>query len=112
MDKRELDRQISEYEDGKLTRTNARDLAALYIIRDYLYPENTPERTVYAPMTSYAGPDTIPEYGDTPFYRAIAGKDPEAAWRVMAQLVETLSAVSGPLYRQVMQQLDALRGSG
>lgn len=102
MTKRELDREISEYEDGKLNRTNARDLAALYIVRDYLYPEeSTPLLT-----RSFAGADTVPDYGDTPLYQAVAGKDAASCWRVMNQLLETLSAVYQPLYRQVLRQLD------
>lgn len=111
LDKRELDRQISEYEDGKLTRTNARDLAALYIIRDYLYPD--PEQPFSGPPAkgiSGAGPDAagIPLYGDTPFFRAIAGKPPESAWRVVSQLADTLAAVSPPLYKVLIEQISAL----
>lgn len=104
MDKRTLDREISEYEDGKLNRTNARDLAALYIIRDYLYPE-TPEIGIPIPARSYTGPDTVPEYGDTAFFRAIAGKDAAGAWKVMGQLMDTLAAVYKPLYESVLRQL-------
>ena len=101
--KRELDREISEYEDGKLTRTAARDLAALYIVRDYLYPEESA-----APLLtrSFVGADAVPDYGDTPLYQVIAGKDAASAWRIMNQLLETLAAVYQPLYRQVLRQLD------
>ena len=67
MTKREIERQISEYEDGGLTRTNARDLSALYIIRDNLFPDApaTPERAALPLSASFAGaPDVVPEYGD------------------------------------------------
>lgn len=108
MTKRELDRQISEYEDGGLTRTTARDLASLYIVRDYLYP--SPEETA-APLIaprSFAGPDAAPDFGDSDFYRAIAGKDSASAWRVMSDLMDTLSAVHPPLYRRVLAELENL----
>lgn len=104
--KRELDRQISEYEDGGLTRTSARDLASLYIVRDYLYP-SAPEESAAPPMLarSYAGPDAVPDLGDSDFYRAIAGKDSASAWRVMADLMDTLSAVYAPLYNRALTDL-------
>ncbi len=107
--KRALDREISEYEDGKLDRTNARDLAALYTIRSNLYPQILPA----VPDTrsvSGAGyvPDGIPDYGESPFFSAIAGKDPEKAWKVMEQLMDTLAAVYEPLYRQVIRQLNEI----
>lgn len=111
MTKRELDREISEYEDGKLSRTNARDLASLYIVRDYLYPDAsaTPERAALPALASFAGaPDVVPEYGDSDFYRAIAGKDPARAWGVMAELMDTLSAVHARLYGRVLAELGNL----
>lgn len=107
--KRELDRQISEYEDGGLTRTSARDLASLYIVRDYLYPSASEESAAPTapPMLarSYAGPDAVPDLGDSDFYRAIAGKDSASAWRVMADLMDTLSAVYAPLYNRALTDL-------
>lgn len=102
---RELERQISEYEDGTLTRNAARDLAALYIIRDYLFPDENPERAALPPLASFAGADAVPEYGETEFYRTIAGKNPEKAWAVVAELMDTLSAVHTRLYQQVLRQL-------
>lgn len=109
MTKRELDREISEYEDGKLNRTNARDLAALYVVRENLYPDApaTLDRAVL-PLASFAGPEVVPEYGDTDFYRAIAGKDPARAWAVIAELMDTLSAVHARLYNRVLTELSDL----
>lgn len=110
MTKRELDREISEYEDGKLNRTNARDLASLYIVRDYLYQDApaASERAALPALASFAGPDVVPEYGDSDFYRAIAGKDPARAWGVMAELMDTLSAVHARLYGRVLTELSNL----
>lgn len=108
--RRELDRQISEYEDGKLNRSNVRDLAALYIIRDYLYPE-TVSIAAGAGGTagcSFSGLETVPEYGNTDFFRTIAGKDAESVWQVMEQLMETLSVLSEPLYKRVLRQINEL----
>lgn len=101
--KRALDREIMEYEDGKLDRTNARDLAALYTIRNNLFPVDT---GIPATGISYAGPESVPEYGDTAFFQTIAGKDSAAAWNVMDQLMATLAAVHKPLYESVLRQLN------
>lgn len=110
MTKREIERQISEYEDGGLTRTNARDLSALYIIRDNLFPDApAPERAALAPLASFAGaPDAVPAYGDSEFFRAVAGKDPARAWGVMDELMSTLSAVHARLYGRVLAELSNL----
>lgn len=111
MTKRELDREISEYEDGKLNRTNARDLAALYVVRENLFPDApaVAERAALPTLASFAGaPEAVPEYGDTDFYRAIAGKDPARAWGVMDELMSTLGAVYERLYRKVLAELDNL----
>lgn len=108
--KRELEREISEYEDGKLNRTNARDLAALYVVRENLFPDASAvaERAALPALASFAGPDVMPEYGDTDFYRAIAGKDPARAWGVIAELMDTLSAVHARLYGRVLTELSNL----
>lgn len=107
MTKRELDREISEYEDGKLNRTNARDLASLYIVRENLFPDApaATERAALPALASFAGPEVVPEYGDTEFYQAVAGKDPARAWAVMAELMDTLSAVHARLYSRVLAEL-------
>lgn len=112
MTKREIERQISEYEDGGLTRTNARDLSALYIIRENLFPDApaTPERAALQTLASFAGaPDAVPAYGDSEFFRTIAGKDPARAWGVMDELMSTLGAVYERLYRKVLTELDNIQ---
>lgn len=111
MTKRELDREISEYEDGKLNRTNARDLAALYVVRENLFPDApaVAERSALPTLASFAGAsEAVPEYGDSDFYRAIAGKDPARAWGVIAELMDTLSAVHARLYNRVLTELSNL----
>lgn len=111
MTKRELDREISEYEDGKLNRTNARDLASLYIVRDYLFPD-----TISAAFTAPVGvsrdgaatEERVGEYGETDFFRAVAGKPAPEAWRVMGELIDALQMVNPRAYNGVMRKLSEI----
>lgn len=111
MTKRELDREISEYEDGKLNRTNARDLASLYIIRDYLYPD-TISAALNAPVgvsrDGAATEERIGEYGETDFFRAIAGKPAPEVWSVIGELMDTLQMVNPRAYNGVMRKLTGI----
>lgn len=111
MTKRELDREISEYEDGKLSRTNARDLAALYVVRDYLYPD-TISAAFNAPVgvsrDGAATEERVGEYGNTDFFRTVAGKPAPEAWRVMGELIDALQMVNPRAYNGVMRKLSEI----
>lgn len=112
MTKREIDREISEYEDGKLNRTNARDLASLYIVRDYLYPDSISAAFGVPPAgisrDGAATEERVGEYGETEFFRSIAGKPAPEAWRVVGELMDVLQMVNPRAYNGVMRKLSEI----
>ena len=97
-------------------RSDCMMLAAFYIIQDRLYPS---ERNDSPGGYSYSAPpetaetmelsereDTVGEYGESDFFRAIAGKEQEHCWRVMDDLMNTLWAINPRLYAGVMRELN------
>lgn len=79
-------------------------LAAFYTIRDQLFPakQEQPE-----PAYSYAAPPdgVIGSYGDSPFLRAIAGRNPDEIWPIMDEIMTALMAVNRGLYDAAMRKL-------
>lgn len=112
MTKRELDREISEYEDGELTRTNARDLASLYIVRKHLYPDTlseafgVPESGISRDGATLE--ERVGEYGETAFFKTIAGKPAPEAWRIVGELMDVLQMVNIRAYNGVMRKLSEI----
>lgn len=78
-------------------------LAAFYTIRDQLYPAH--EKPDIAHSYAAAPPGTIADYGDTPFFRAIAGRNPDDIWPVMDEVMTALMAVDRRLYDAAMRKL-------
>ena len=81
-------------------------LAAFYTIRDQLYPRE--DRAEPVPSYSYAAPpdsETIKEYGDTPFLKAIAGRNPDEIWPIMDEVMTALMALNRRLYDAAMRKL-------
>lgn len=92
-------------------------LAAFYTIQDHLYP---PENVKSVGGYSYSAQpetaeirqyserrDTVGEYGDSDFLKAISGKDAEKCWLVMDDLMNTLWAINIRLYKEVLRQIQA-----
>lgn len=88
-------------------------LAAFYVIKDHLYPEDEapapPEQPVF--RASYAPPPdqvetTIDYYSDTEFGRLIEGRDASEIWPIVDELVsEALMAVNPRLYNAFLRKL-------
>lgn len=81
-------------------------LGAYYTIYDHLYPKQT-ERTEEISQTIYqtVDEDTIGDYGDSDFYRAISGRKAGEIWPVMNELMDTIMVINPRLYDGVMRQL-------
>lgn len=105
------------YYQGKLDprRDDAVALAACYILQDHMFANAEKN---FANGYSYAAPPEVPEnysrqsgentvgdYGDSEFLRAVAGKDPAAMWAVMDELMETLKMVNERVYNGVMRKI-------
>lgn len=109
LDIREIEYWISRYENEADKLNDCVTLAALYSIRDRLrggsYME--PQITAYSEASAPVG-ETLGEYGDSDFLRAVAGKDPVRAWSVMDELMDTLLTVNAKVYNSVMAKLSIL----
>lgn len=84
-------------------------LAAFYTIQDHLYPED-PRMSTYSQAAppdnvQYSGTESVGSYGDSEFLQTIRGKDPEAVWKVMDELMDTLKMVNGRLYNSIMHKI-------
>ncbi len=109
MTKREIDREISEYEEGKLNRTNARDLASLYIVRNNLYPDTISfSAPVGVSRDGAATEERVGDYGESDFFRAIAGKPAPEAWKIIGELIDVLQMLNPRAYNGVMRKLTEL----
>lgn len=82
-------------------------LAAFYTIKNQLYGEKEVEQDILPPSYSYApAPDErIRQYGDTPFYKAIAGRTPDDIWHIIDEVFTALMAVNPRLYQAAMRKL-------
>ena len=111
----EIDAAIAECVGKRDPDANTvRTLAALYTIKEHLYPAEEPERIVSPNKTfdgySYApAPDqntyTISLNSDTDFARVIEGRDPEEIMPIMDEAMTLLQAVYPACYNAIMKKL-------
>lgn len=82
-------------------------LAAFYTIQNQLYGKAGEADLPPLPAYSYApAPDErIKGYGDTPFYKAIAGRMPDDIWPIIDEVFTALMAVNPRLYQAAMRKL-------
>lgn len=82
-------------------------LAAFYTIYDHLYPKKAELTAEAIPQTIFqtVDEDTIADYGDSEFYRTIAGRKAADIWPVMNELMDTIQVLNPRLYDGVMRQL-------
>ena len=102
--KKELDKWISKYEKEASKLDHCVTLSALYAIRDRMAGERFSAAAYSLDFPPESTRREI-QYGDSEFLRAVSGKDPESAWRVMDELMETLQAVNPSAYAGVMRKL-------
>ncbi|MGJ1042771.1 hypothetical protein ACR77V_13105 [Staphylococcus epidermidis] len=98
--KNELLDAIDELEMSPSTYQNAEKLATFYLLYDHLYVKKEPVSRV-----EQIDEVIISEYGDTEFYRAIAGMNSEDAWAVMNELMEAVKALQPKLYQATIEKL-------
>ena len=81
-------------------------LAAYYTIYDHLFPK-APELDEEIPQRIFQQVDEaiVGDYGDSEFYRMIAGRRAEDVWDVMNELMDTIKVINPKLYDGVMRQL-------
>lgn len=81
-------------------------LAAYFTIYDHLYPKQA-EQNEEIPQTIFqtVDEDTIADYGESDFYRAINGRNAAEVWPIMNELMDTIKVINPRLYDGVMRQL-------
>lgn len=85
-------------------------LGALYIIHDHLLGTVSlnPQISAYseeAPPTT----ETVDQYGDSDFLRAVSGKSPAKVWPIIDDLMDALRVVNRRAYDNVILKLERLK---
>ena len=116
IDEKELNECIAEIQ---YSRDQSPDeciyLASLYTIRDHLFggkDDNQP-RSYSLASSSAAVPVPSPSFavtvsGDSDFLRAVSGKDGDAAWDIIDDLMDTLKVAYPRVYDSVMRKIGNL----
>ena len=106
----DLQEAIAECEGQRNPNANTCiKLAAFYTIKNQLYgsaPEPKPLRYSLAPNPiPQISAGAVRYHGDSDFANAISGKDPDAMWAVMDELMTALQVVNPRLYDSVMRKI-------
>lgn len=108
IDERELQKWIARLECEDSSWSNYEKLAALYIIQNQQSRTETETRTMPLMYSSAPAPESVGDYGDSDFLRAVSGKDAGRAWAVMDELMDDLHIVNERVYNSVMRKLQAI----
>lgn len=113
LDAAEIRKEIARLEYEESDYKNYAKLADLYVIRKQMQEDEQGTRNIAtfaysgdpAPAPVTVQPDTVGEYGDSDFLRAVAEKDPSKIWPIVDELMDTLSVVNAKVYNSVMQKI-------
>ena len=104
LDRKEIDIEIARLEYGESSYPAYSKLADLYTIRNQMDHQNAP--TPSAALYSAApAPESLPAYGDSDFYQAIAGEDTSAVLDILDGLMSTLSVPAPRAYSNVLRKI-------
>lgn len=112
VDDNEVKRWIARLETEESSWANYEKLAVLYTIQNR--QDNPAQSAIHAPVmyseapAQAATPAPVGDYGDSDFLRAIVGRDPERAWSVMDELMDSLKIVNERVYNSVMRKIGSL----
>lgn len=114
IDEKEINERIAEIQ---YSRDQSPDeciyLASLYTIRDHLFGEKDNNHvqnysTVSAPAVISSPSFAVTVSGDSDFLRAVSGKDKDAAWDIIDDLMDTLKVAYPRVYESVMRKIGNL----
>lgn len=110
LDALEIRKEIARLEYEPSSYPNYAKLATLYTIRAEMNKDQEPQTQT---MTPSAVVQSVPDYsgaayGSSDFLRTVSDKEPRDAWRVMDELMESLSVMQPRTYAAVMAKLAAL----
>ena len=100
--KGELLDAIADLEEAPATYQNAEKLATFYLLYDHLFIRKEPVQEIEAVREV-----TINRYGASDFLQAIEGQKAEEVWKILDELMSTLSALNPKLYQAT---IDTIRG--
>ena len=112
---REVENAIAELEDVRNPNASTcAKLANLYIVREHLGGESPDySRVAYsqasAPISAPAVSAKLEVSGNSDFVKTITGKDSEAVWKVINELMDNLKIVNPNFYESVMGKIRAIR---
>lgn len=109
LDKAEIRKEIARLEYEESSYPNYAKLADLYVIRDKMEEQERGRQYVNeysaAPPPVTVQSQTVGEYGDSDFLLTVAGKDPERAWKIIDELMDSLAIVNIRVYDSIMRKL-------
>lgn len=106
LDALEIRKEIARLEYEESSYPNYAKLATLYTIRAEMNKENEPQSS--APRVQSIPAYSGAAYGNSEFLRTVSDKEPRDAWRVMDELMESLSVMQPKTYAAVMNKLNDL----
>lgn len=106
LDALEIRKEIARLEYEESSYPNYAKLATLYTIRAEMNKENEPQNA--APRAQSIPAYSGAAYGNSEFLRTVSDKEPRDAWRVMDELMESLSVMQPKTYAAVMNKLNDL----
>lgn len=106
---KEIEWAIAELEKEESSFPVYAKLANLYTVRNQMLgtPTSHPQISAYSEAAGPAS-ETLSQYGDSEFLRAVSGKDPRKAWMIMDGLMDALQVVNRRAYDNVIRKLMAL----
>lgn len=98
----ELDDAIHVLSDSKHSIQNCERLAAVYTVRDHMYPQQPNIERGYSTKNDS---EKVGLYGASDFLMRISQIDTADAWMLMDELMETIKTINPRLYEGVMQKI-------
>lgn len=105
LDRKEIDIEIARLEYGESSYPAYSKLAALYTIRDQMDRQDAPAAALHSAAPA---PESLPAYGDSDFYQAIAGKDTSAVLDILDDLLDTLSVTAPRVHKNILRKIREL----
>lgn len=106
LDALEIRKEIARLEYEPSSYQNYDKLAALYIIRSEM--QKQPETIKQEAPRNELTVTQSSAYDESEFLRRVSASAPDAAWRVMDELMESLSVMQPKTYAAVMAKLSEL----
>lgn len=110
LDPKEIDLEIARLEYGESSYPAYQKLANLYTIRNQMKQSEEPQQVQPQPYSLAAAPEPAytGRYGDSEFLQEIDGRDQEAVFQIMDDLMDTLQVANPRVYNGVMRKIRAL----